>query len=140
MLLYNKDGKKGPIDWTGKIEDLKQYKFGVVIGYSYGRMFDDAFKNGILKTHSNVTTEANFKKLLYQRIDIIKGSETVALYNINRISGAKGKIISSKNAIEISYYRLGISKKSPLVSLLPNINKVIQEMINDKTINNIIGK
>jgi polar amino acid transport system substrate-binding protein len=140
VLLYNKDRKEGPIDWTGKIEDLKQHKFGVVYGYSYGKMFDNAFKNGILKTENNVTTEANFKKLLYQRIDIIKGSETVALYNINRIPGAKGKIISSKNAIEISYYRLGISRKSPLVSLLPNINKVIHEMINDKTINNIIGK
>jgi len=140
VLLFNKKRKDGPIDWTGKIEDLKQYKFGVVYGYSYGKMFDNAFKNGILKTESNVTTEANFKKLLSKRIDIIKGSETVALYNINKIPGAKGKIISSKNAIEISYYRLGISRKSPLVSLLPNINKVIHEMINDKTINNIIGK
>jgi polar amino acid transport system substrate-binding protein len=140
VLLYNKKRKDGPIDWTGKIEDLKQYKFGIVYGYSYGKMFDNAFKNGILKTESNVTTEANFKKLLSQRIDIIKGSETVALYNINRIPGAKGKIISSKNAIEISYYRLGLSRKSPLVSLLPNINKVIHEMINDNTINNIIGK
>jgi len=140
VLLFNKKRKDGPIDWTGKIEDLKQYKFGVVYGYSYGKMFDNAFKNGILKTESNVTTEANFKKLLSKRIDIIKGSETVALYNINKIPGAKGEIISSNNAIEISYYRLGISRKSQLVSLLPNINRIIHEMINDKTINNIIGK
>jgi len=61
--------KKKKIVWSS-IEDLKEYRIGATLNYFYGKEFEMAEKNKILKVEREATDEINFKKLFYGRIDI----------------------------------------------------------------------
>ena len=61
------------IDWN-KLEDLKPYKVGGVLGYSY----EAAFKKAGLKTDLVRNSLMNFKKLKVGRIDLFPDDELAA--------------------------------------------------------------
>lgn len=56
-------------DWK-TVDDLKKYKIGATLEYNYGRNFERAERNGILKVHRIPRDEQNFKKLVAGRIDV----------------------------------------------------------------------
>ena len=60
--------KSKPLKWK-TLADIKNKYIGLVLGYSYGKTFDDAVKNGELKVEYVAHDILNFKKLLAGRID-----------------------------------------------------------------------
>ncbi|MCP4023713.1 MAG: amino acid ABC transporter substrate-binding protein [Desulfobacteraceae bacterium] len=57
-------------DWN-TIDDLKQFRIGATANYSYGKQFDDAEKQKLIKVERVPRLEQNFSKLLGGRMKIM---------------------------------------------------------------------
>ncbi len=77
-----------PITFDGDLVTLlKQYRFGTVRGYSYGKAFDEARKlDGIKKPTEAATSEQNVLKLLKKRYSIMVHDKYVALDILRRLN------------------------------------------------------
>jgi polar amino acid transport system substrate-binding protein len=80
VLFYRKDD---PIEWN-TLRDLADLTLGGSIGYSYGSEFDQAIKEDILNVEWAASTELNFRKLLYGRIDAFPEEINVGYYILRR--------------------------------------------------------
>ncbi len=101
-------------DWSS-IADLKGYSIGIVNGYSYGEMFEQAIKDKTLRTETVTSDHQNIKKLMLDRVDLIM-VEMVVGYTILNNSFVRSKaqmITNHPNPVYESEYHLMISKKLP---------------------------
>jgi len=80
VLFHRKDQ---PIEWNS-LDDLSDLKLGASIGYSYGPDFDDAVESGLLSVERESSTELNFRKLLFGRIDAFPEEINVGYYILRR--------------------------------------------------------
>lgn len=119
-----------------KLEDLKSYIIGVTSGYSYGEQFDAILEN--MEVDKAPGDLNNYKKLLEHRIDIFPGNEIVARFLFKKHSELQGKFIHSQKAFMEWPLHMGICKKSRLVSLIPDINKILNDLKNEGIIDRII--
>ncbi len=103
-----------PFDWS-TFEDLKSYRIGATIGYSYGDAFAEAEKNGLITVERISTDESNFKKLAQGRINLFPcvlevGYEILA----NNISpGVANRITNHPRPLRRVGYHVILSKKNP---------------------------
>lgn len=74
--------KSYSFNWE-RIEDLKGVEIGATIGYHYGKAFERAEQEGIIKVQWIPNDETNFKKMLLGRIDVFPQDEDVG-YEILR--------------------------------------------------------
>ncbi len=97
-------------DWNN-IEDLKNYTFGVSVGYRIEKFY---LKHGI-KYDMEVSDESNFKKLLAGRIDAYRTSRIVGAYTLNKLFGAniESNVISHPRVAEILDFYILFSKRTP---------------------------
>ncbi|MEE4355701.1 MAG: transporter substrate-binding domain-containing protein [Desulfococcaceae bacterium] len=131
------DRKKGAVNFNS-LEDLKPYKTGVTLGYSYGQEFDNMLKTMDVDTASGDYN--NYRKLLAHRIDIFPGNEIVAKGLFKKHPELKGKFVhSDKSFMEWTLY-MGISKKSEFVPMIPGINKVLKELKDEDFISKTVRK
>ena len=99
-------------DWTD-YEELKKYKIGISIGYSYGYDFDS------MKDKLNVeeTTEdlANLRKLQGKRIDLFPCALEVGYFLIKQnFKGNEAKnLINHPKSINTAEYNLILTKDNP---------------------------
>ncbi len=124
-LIWSAADRKGGAVEFEKLEDLKSYKIGVTRGYSYGEQLD-----AILKTmQADVSAKDinNYRKLLRDRIDIFPGNEIVAKGLFKRHPELQGKFVHSEKSFVEWDLCMGISKKSELVSRIPEINEVLAD-------------
>lgn len=136
-FLTQRDG--GPIEWK-TITDLKPFIIGVVSGYTHGELFEGAIKEGMVRTEPCISYEQGIRKLLRSRMDLLLGNETVVSSLIRSHPEWKGKLTCTSRFVSRLAYRIGISRKSPAMVLIPEINRLIQEMTSDGTINRILQK
>ncbi|MDI9244773.1 transporter substrate-binding domain-containing protein [Marinobacter sp. CHS3-4] len=80
VLFHRKDK---PLTWD-TMKDLSGLKLGASIGYSYGPEFDEALEQGVISVERASSTELNFKKLLYDRIDAFPEEINVGYYILRR--------------------------------------------------------
>lgn len=80
VLFYRKDA---PIQWN-RMEDLSDLRLGGSIGYSYGPKFDRAAEYGMLNVEWVASTELNFRRLLFGRIDAFPEEINVGYYILRR--------------------------------------------------------
>lgn len=66
VFFHRKDLR---FDWY-TLNDLKPYKIGAALGYSYGEELDKAFKQGDLNVEFVVEDTMNLRKLMLGRIDL----------------------------------------------------------------------
>lgn len=66
------------------LSDLSGLTLGASIGYSYGPEFDEAEEKGLLTVEREASTELNFRKLLYGRIDAFPEEINVGYYILRR--------------------------------------------------------
>ena len=122
------------------LADFKKYKIGRTLGFSYGDEFyaaEKKFKYDILSARSD---EANFKRLLVGRIDIFICNEGSAAELFRLHPEFKGKLVPAGKVFEKVNFYMAFSKKSKIVKLVPQINKIIAEMQKDGTIRAILKK
>lgn len=80
VLFYRKDD---PVRWN-RIADLSDLQLGGSIGYSYGPEFDRAVEREILDVEWVASTELNFRRLLFGRIDAFPEEINVGYYILRR--------------------------------------------------------
>ncbi len=115
---------------------LKDYKVGVTRGYSYGHEFDE-----LLKTLNVDVANADlfsFRKLLTGRIDVFPANEIVAKGLFKQYPDLRGKFVHSEEAFVEWVLHMGISKQSHLVSMIPEINRVLSDMKKSGSINEAV--
>ncbi len=67
MVLFHR--KELDFDWL-RIEDLRKFRIGTTLGYSYGPQFDEADRSGQLQILQNGKEQTNFRLLQLGRIDL----------------------------------------------------------------------
>lgn len=120
------------------LEDLRNYKIGVTQGYSYGEDFDSLLKTMQVETAN--TDYHNYLKLKEHRIDIFPGNEIVAKGLFKKHPELSGQFVHSENSFINWVLRMAVSKKSPLVAKLPEINRILAEMEEEGFIDEVVKR
>ena len=136
-LFWYRADRKQPVEWQN-FADLKKYKIGISTGYSYGDDFPKAVKKYNLKLDYAKSDEINFGKLLKGRFDTFICMENVANAIFKNNPKLKGKFRTAEKPLMTLTMYMALSKNSPAVKLLPEINKIIQELIEDGTMKKLI--
>jgi|GEM_PF-1007757 len=131
------DRKAGTIHFSN-LEDLKPYKIGGTIGYSYGQEFDELLNT--MDVDWVATDYLNYKKLMAHRTDIFPGNEIVAKGLFKKYPELKGKFHHSDKSFIEWILHMGISKKSALKRMLPKINIAIKDLKEEGFIKETIRK
>ena len=125
--LFYKKGKK--INFKNLI-DLKGKIIGLNRGWSYGEKVDLAIKRNLFSVEIAADNNANFKKLIRDRVDCTFADELSAKIAINK-NILKGKIVSSPNPVVFNKAFIAFSKKMKLKKLLEKFNKTLKAMRKD---------
>jgi len=116
-------------------DDLNPLKIGTNIGSKYFQKFDD--DTNLQKEPVSVGS-ANFKKLLLGRLDTIIYAESSGIALIHRLGIADKLDIAKFRFSRKKQVYIGISKKSGLMNNLPEVESVIQKMIQTNEIRDIL--
>jgi polar amino acid transport system substrate-binding protein len=112
-------------------KDLQKYRIGYVTGNNIGQDFPAAAEKYKFYIEEVKADIFNVKKLLLGRIDIIIADLEVMQRIIQQNLDFQGKLEWYDKPIFESYYHFGISRKSFLAPMLPEINEVLQKMKRD---------
>ncbi len=119
-------------------EDLIGKRGGMVRGLSFGNKFDAFYKNN-LNVEEIETPYQNFEKLKLGRIDYFLEYEFSARMELIKRKDSSQFIIHPKRLSSEKCY-LAFSKKSPYKKYLPSINKKLQQMHADGSIQKLFNK
>ena len=99
-----------PFDWSTP-EDLRNYTFGVTVGYTRSREF---YKKLGIKAYTEVSEELNFKKLLAGRIDVYRTSRLVGTYLVDSLFDAesRSRFVFHPKFADDAYFFILFSKKT----------------------------
>ncbi|OZG72330.1 hypothetical protein BTA51_16485 [Hahella sp. CCB-MM4] len=129
VFFHRKDFK---FDWN-TIDDLKNYRIGTALGYSYGDEFDKAAKEKRITIEPVTDDATNLKKLLLGRIDLFPVEMVVGyttLYEIFPSSQAR-LITNHEKALLRSSYHVMISRNIPqerALKILSSFNEGIKRL------------
>ncbi|MGI0119091.1 substrate-binding periplasmic protein [Zooshikella sp. RANM57] len=125
VFFHRKDFQ---FDWN-TVDDLKKYKIGASTGYSYGKAFDEAEKNKVIKVHRTAKDENNLKKVLDNKIDIFPATMEVGYEIIaNKLPpAAQNMLTNHPKPLDVRAYHVIISKNAADGSkLVEAFNKGLQ--------------
>lgn len=129
---------KGKAFKYAKWEDLIGKKGTTTIGDSFGQQFDKFISEKLTVTRT-AKVEENFAKLIDGRADYFIYAMYSGMFESEKIGIADKVEFLPVNASVENFY-IGISKKSPFVKYLPEINKKLDELINNGTVDQLIQK
>lgn len=130
--------KDSHIVFDGDLTKLSKYTFGVVRTVSYGSIFDDAVKNGVIQSiETSETGEENMKKLLQGRFDVLISNRYGALVIVKRMNKTD-RVRELAPAIQSVPSYIAFSKKRRLTSLRDEFDIILRNMKNDGTYDKII--
>lgn len=138
QFWYRAD-REQPVEWEN-FEDLKKYKIGLTMEYSYGDELMEAVKKYNLEVDWVKSDELNFRKLLAGRFDTFVCMKNVANALFRDHPELKGKFKTAEKPLSVVDMYLALSKESPAVELMPEINKLIQDMKDDGTMEKLLNK
>ncbi len=129
--------KKGSSITIRKYDDLYRFKVGYVANSAYFNKFDTDEK---LKKHSVTHEKQLLDMLISDRFDVIIGTNCQVDYHIS-LQGLQGEIeeveYGPNNSVDLYF---GLSKKSRITELLPELNKIIHELKEKGIIQQIADK
>lgn len=126
------------IKYKGSLEDLREYRIGIVRGVSYGSVFDNGVLNGTLSKIVTVDSgEQSFLMLLRNRIDIVVSNRHGAYTILNRLKKSSG-VKELLPEIEFLPSYIGFSRKKNLQDIRDKFDKVLKKMKEDGSYNRII--
>lgn len=128
--------KDKEIQFNGSYEGLKNYRIGVVLGFSYGEAFDKA---DYLQKDNAVNVETIIKKILAGRNDL--GAENQAVINATAIKlGVKDQIKFIEPPIHTNKLYVGFSKAKGHEKLCKDFSKALAEFKATDNYNKILEK
>jgi len=125
------------------VEDLYEKEIGINSGFSLGKKFEEAKKNGKILVQEAKTTEQNIKKLLIGRFEAYIGNLHATLYALKTM-GLSGRIVYLPHPVQKprgAY--LIISKTAEIKNkeeLIRRLDDALKKMKEDGTIENIHSK
>lgn len=121
-----------------KIEDLKGSKIGKPLGGKYGNEFENFIKENCEVTEFTDRKQGTYS-LLHNRIDMYI-SDYYDMTNYLKVNGYEDSIIPLRNPIgEVEVYAV-ISRNSSFTKYFKEIEKVMNEMKDDGTIDKLAEK
>ncbi len=135
VVLFVAKGKAFPFN---KWEDLIGKRGTTTTGDSYGQKFD-SFITAKLTMERAATVQENFEKLLSGKADYF----IFAMYSGNfeaRKLNILDKIEQIKKPATVEDFYISVGKGSKYVSLLPELNRKIERMAKDGTVESLIKK
>lgn len=136
--LYYSAGRKRPFEWNS-FSDLKAFKIGARAGFSYSPEWTAARAKNGLSVEEVKSDEANVRKLLLGRVDLIILT-TAAAKAFDRDPAFASKLKKAGGSMVVGNPPgfIAISKKSKKVKLIPSINRAIADMKNDGMLERIL--
>lgn len=131
--------KEKDFEWT-QWEDLKTYRIGYVTGNNVGKEFPAAAEKYNYYIEEVKADVFNARKLLLERIDIALTDLEVMQRIIELNPELQHKLDWNDKPVFESFYHLGIAKKSFLAPMLPKINRLLEQMKEDGTFQEIFCK
>ncbi len=133
--------KDAPITFNGNLKELSDYRFCVVRGFSYGKTFDDAVRNRtIVQIREAPTIEENIKAFLVLGLKTILITEKYScFYQLSRLNKVNAVRELPVKLGRIPIY-IAFSKKRNHLAMVEPLNKILESMHADGTINAIIGR
>lgn len=135
-LLWYLEKAPGEAFVWNRIEDLHGLRIGAVEGYSYGDEIDAAIAAGEIVAVLGPTVEHLFAMLVAGRVDLVMANDAVG-YELARQS-RDIKIRPAERPTNAETFYMGISKLSPAVDLLPQIDLAITRLQRDGVIERIV--
>lgn len=121
-----------------KWDDLVGKKGTTTVGDSFGQAFDKFISEKLTVTRS-AKVEENFKKLIDGSADYFIYAMYSGQFESARL-GISDKIEYLPVNASVENFYIAISKKSPFVKYLPEINKKLEELVKNGTIDQLIEK
>ncbi|SHO51543.1 polar amino acid transport system substrate-binding protein [Desulfopila aestuarii DSM 18488] len=122
--------KKGTDFSWNSVSDLGKYKIGGIVGFFYGKEFEDAEKSGAIMIDRVPDDETNFKKLIAGRMDLIIADLEVGYDLINTKMGeAAGQLTHNAKAItEEDLFLLMNRQNTSNEQLIETFNKGLENL------------
>ncbi|MEH6632697.1 MAG: transporter substrate-binding domain-containing protein [Halopseudomonas aestusnigri] len=125
IVLYKR--KSSPITFNGDWHSISQHKFGVIQGYSYGRIFDKLRKLWDLQTDEATNVEHNLKKLVAGRFDLLVGFQSYTEGNIKKF-GLQDQVEQLPYIIDSVEAHIAFTKKKDLKDIREKFDQQIRWM------------
>lgn len=126
-LIWSSAGREeGAVEFK-TLHDLKPYRLGVTLGYSYGKEFDRMILC-MRQVSSSPSDLSNYRKLLADRIDIFPGNEIVARHLFKSHPELRGQFVHAQNSFITWKLYMAVSKDSALASQMVRINGILSEL------------
>jgi len=135
VVVFVAKGKAFPYS---KWDDLIGKKGTTTVGDSFGQAFDRFLSEKLTVTRSE-KVDQNFAKLLNGRADYFIYAMYSGIFEADRL-GITDKVELLPKEVCVENFYIGISKKSPYVKYLPQINKKLDELIDNGTVDRLIEK
>jgi polar amino acid transport system substrate-binding protein len=127
------------IVFDGDVSKLRNCTFGVVHKISYGSIFDQAVKNGVIRNiETSETGEENMKKLLQGHVDILVSNRYGALDIVKKMNNVD-QVKELKPAIQSVPSYIAFSKKRGLTSLRDEYDMILRKIKDDGIYERIIS-
>jgi len=121
-----------------RLEDLANYRGGLLFGESYGVDFDR-----LVAQHQNIEwvsdSGQNFGKLIRGRIDFITSERRTGQLYVENLPGAQD-IVALPNALSVDYLRVAVSRKSPLAKRMPEIDAQLKRMVDAGEVEQLLNE
>ncbi|OGR13771.1 MAG: hypothetical protein A2277_06065 [Desulfobacterales bacterium RIFOXYA12_FULL_46_15] len=127
LVIFVKKGEETKIRFTGKVEELKGFQIGVMLGYTYSPDFDEAIKNNVITVDPVSSHVINFQKLSHKRIDMYICEQNVGLYTAKKI-GVAEQIAFLETPFKIQQGYLGIAKNNPKKAIIGKLNAALKQI------------
>jgi polar amino acid transport system substrate-binding protein len=120
------------------LQDLAQYRGGLLFGESYGVEFDRMVaQNNNIEWVSD--SRQNFGKLIRGRIDFITQERRTGQLYVESLAGAQD-IVALPTALSVDYLRVAVSRRSPLVERMSEIDAQLQRMVDAGDIERLLNE
>lgn len=119
-----------------RLEDLANYRGGLLFGESYGVVFDR-----FVAEHQNIEkvsgSSQNFGKLIRGRIDFLVSERRTGQMRVETLPDAQD-IVALPHSFGVDYLRVAVSRRSPLASRMPDINAALQRMVDSGDVDRLL--
>ena len=136
-LFYYDSERMASFEWDD-FADLKGARIGLITGYTYGEDFLKAIDEiglTIIRSNSN---EDSLRLLMGGRLDLTLQDEILVNDILKRRPDWGKRVKNSAKAVSTYYWYMGISRKSPALRLLPDINREIHKLRKEGTLDVIL--
>jgi polar amino acid transport system substrate-binding protein len=118
--------------------ELQGLRIGVVTGFNYGELFNTSVVRSNLTVDEAPSILSNFRRLDRHWIDVFLVNRMAADYALHDYPLLKARMVAHEGPFEAVGFRIGLAKAGRAAGLLADIDKALEDMREDGTIDRIM--